>query len=70
MGHLVKERVRREINLEFAEPNWLTADEYQAKVDEAKEWSIQAHADREFYDNELYWLPGTGSTWFPGERGE
>lgn len=42
----------------FAEPNWLTAEEYQAMVDEAKEWSIAAHADREYYDNESYWFQG------------
>jgi hypothetical protein len=51
------------------EPKWVTADEYQAKVDEAKEWSIQAHADREIYDNEAFFFPGTGSTYFHGERG-
>jgi hypothetical protein len=50
-------------------PEWITAEEYQEKVDEAKEWSIQAHADREFYDNESFWFPGTGSTYFHGERG-
>jgi hypothetical protein len=63
------ERVRHEINPEFAEPVYLTAVEYQAKVDEAKEWQAEAHAEREFYDNDSFWFPGTGSTYFHGERG-
>jgi len=48
---------------------WMSADEYQAEVDEALDWQTEAHADREFYDNDSYFFTGTGSTYFHGERG-
>lgn len=48
---------------------WVSADEYQSEVDEALDWQTEAHADREFYDNDSYFFPGTGSSYFHGERG-
>jgi hypothetical protein len=50
-------------------PDWITADEFEKQVAEAKAMQVEARADREFYDNDSYFFTGTGSTYFHGERG-
>lgn len=48
---------------------WITAKDFEKAVEEARELQAEAHADREFYDNDSYFFPGTGGTYFHGERG-
>lgn len=66
----MKERVRKPVKPEFQEPEWITAEEYEKKVAEAKAWSVEAHADRELYSNEDYWYaPTEQERNYSGERG-
>lgn len=48
---------------------WITAAEFEEQVAQAKAMQVEARADREFYDNDAFFLPGTGGTYFHGERG-
>jgi hypothetical protein len=64
-----REWVQERARAILAPLEWVRASEYQDEVDEALEWQQEAHDEREFYDNDSYFFPGTGSTYFHGERG-
>lgn len=52
------------------EPKWITAEEFEEKVAQAKAWQVEARADREFYDNDTFWYAQSEPDRdYSGERG-
>lgn len=49
---------------------WITTEEFEKLVEQAKAMQVEARADREFYENDTYWLGQTEPERnYSGERG-